>query len=454
MTTTARAALRREVSDALGDRQLIWSGIRGDDAESLSDLPQFAASFTIINAYRRRPLRDSLAYEELSGTRVDMETWDVDDHPDAPATVAFRRALLTAMAPRSALLPYRPSRFLSALSFARRGTCLNLGLFGSHQFAFEHKPWVETAVAAMGIPNLEWRYIADEEQLDAERLLASGPVMLRRSRTSGGEGMLRVDDPAALASGWPRGAEAFVSVSRYVPAAVPINVGATVWDDGVTVHFPSVQLIGIESCVTRPFGYCGNDFAAAKDIEPAVLDDVEAATVRIGGWLRDHGYRGTFGVDYLVDGDRALFTEVNPRFQGSTRASARLSVELDQPCLLLEHISAVLGLRRPDRPPLRTAVRDAPDLAQVVVHRTAPTEAEVDVSDLRRDLRALDTSCRMDVAVEPHTRVQPGAVAARFSFDARVTTTGFDLRPDIDAAIGRFAGGRPADELPLLERRA
>ena len=434
-----RRGLRRAVSDALGPRQLIWSGIRGDDAESLSDLPQFTASFTIINSYTRRPLNESVAYEGLSGTRMDMETWDIDDHPAALATVAFRQALLRVMSSPCALLPYRPSRFLSALTFARNDRCLNLGLFGSHQYAFEHKPWVESAVAQMGIPNLGWQYIADEDQLDAERLLAEGPVMLRRSRTSGGEGLLKVDDPESLVRGWPRDSEAFVSVSRYIPDGLPINVGATVWDDGVTVHFPSVQLVGIQSCVTRPFGYCGNDFALAKELDARVLDEVETSTVRIGGWLREHGYRGTFGVDYLLHQGRALFTEINPRFQGSTRASARLSTELDEPCLLLEHVAAMMGLHRPERRPLRESVLEAAPLSQVVVHQTGRSATHVDVGELRRELRSVDPTCRLDVALPQEVLCERGAVVGRFTFDTSVTDDGFSLRPELDQVITKFS---------------
>jgi len=451
--STSRSVLRDAVSETLGSRHLIWAGIRGDDAESLIDLPQFAASFTIINAYARRPLQESIAYEDTSGTRVDLETWDIDDHPKAEATVMFRQTLLRTMSTPCALLPYRPSRFLSALWFARKDRCLNLGLFGSHQFAFEHKPWVESAVAQLGIPNLEWRYVADEEQLDAERLLADGPVMLRRSRTSGGEGLFRVDDPESLIRQWPRDAEAFVSVSRYIPDGIPLNVGATVWEDGVTVHFPSVQLIGVQSCVTRPFGYCGNDFALAKELDPSVLDEVERNTVRIGGWLRDHGYRGTFGVDFLVHQGMALFMEINPRFQGSTRASARLSSELDEPCLLLEHIAAMMGLPCPERPPLRVSVLDAPALSQLVVHWTHRAPAHVDISDLRDALRSVDPSCRTDTAVSPKVLTAHGAIVGRFAFDASVTGNGYELRPDINEAIERFKVV-PTFEPTRTERRS
>ena len=240
-----RAVLLRQVSAKLGNRRLVWAGIRGDDAEPLADLPQFEAAYTIINPYSRRLSVEGVAYEDLTGVRVDLEAWDIDDHLGAVETATFRRAMLQALAAPSALLPYRPSSFLSAIWFARRGRCLNLGLFGGHQAAFEHKPWVETSIAGLGVPTIPWTYIADEEQLRTEEMLRHGAVMLRRSRTSGGEGIVRVDDAGQVRAQWPHVAEAFVSVAPFIEGGLPINVGATVWHDGVTVHYPSIQLIGI-----------------------------------------------------------------------------------------------------------------------------------------------------------------------------------------------------------------
>lgn len=436
--------MRTSIVDVLGDRRLIWAGIRGDDAESLGDVPQFEASFTIINAYDRRPLHASVAYEDATGTRVDLETWDIDDHPDAAATTGFRRGLLRAMSVPSAMLPYRPSQFLSAIAFARQDRCLNLGLSGGQQFAFEHKPWVESAIARLGVPSLGWKYIADEEQFDAERLLDRGPVIVRRSRTSGGEGLVRVDGPDGLAAAWPRGTEGFASVAPYLDDALPVNVGAVVWRDGVSVGLPSVQLIGISECVARPFGYCGNDFARVKGLSDSELDAVEVETVAVGDWLRSQGYRGAFGVDYLVREGLPIFTEVNPRFQGSTRASAQLSVELDEPCLLLEHMAAVLGLARPHQVPLRHRVREMGDLAQVVLHNTASHSLTADTEGLWASLSRLEDDVRMDVALPRGVMAAPGATIARFTFPSALTDTGFDLRGDVRSVLARFTADSSA----------
>jgi formate-dependent phosphoribosylglycinamide formyltransferase (GAR transformylase) len=432
-----RTALLRQLDAALGNRRLVWAGIRGDDAEPLAALPQFEASYTIVNAYAKRPGIDSVAYEDLSGTRVDLETWDIDEHLADPETALFRRGLLQALAAPSAFVPYRPSNFLSAVWFARRDRCLNLGLFGGHQAAFEHKPWVETELARLGVATIPWTYVADEEQLNTQELLRRGPVMLRRSRTSGGEGIVRVDDPVQLRVEWPHVAEAFVSVAPFLEDGIPMNVGATAWHDGVTVHHPSVQLIGIPECVTRPFGYCGNDFAAVHQFEPAVLSQIEHSTRVIGNWLRSYGYRGTFGVDFLVRAGTVLFTEVNARFQGSTHASCQLSVEADESCLMTEHLAALLGMDAPAQVPLMSLVTAAP-LAHVVVHWTGATGGRLDPAVLIRATAAQAGFARAEVQTRPTILTERGAAVVRLLYRASLTDTGFELAEPVRAAVRQW----------------
>lgn len=438
---TPRSSLATKITDALGPRNLFWFGTRGDDARSLCDLEQFRGSFTILNRPTWLSKCDSVAYEEITGTRVDLDAWDIDNHLFEAPTRQFRRAMLNAMAGQDhAIVPYRPSNFLSALEFARAERGKSLGLFAGHQHVFEHKPWVESAVRLMGLPTVPWRYIADEEQLDTRDLLSRGPVVLRPSRGSGGSGMSRVDSAKGVAEKWPAGEEFFASVAPYLSDCMPMNIGAVVWDNGITTHFPSVQLVGIPECVGRPFGYCGNDFASAKAIEAKLIEQIELATRKVGDWMRLQGYRGAFGIDFMVDHGTALFTEINPRFQGSTRMSAQLSVELDQPCILMDHIAAMLHLDCPnDRPRLIDQVAEMPERAQVIVHNTSGRSARADTWALTLAARQLPGYLGTELAVDPELLCDPDAVLASVTFNTSVTDTGYDIRTDITECLASAA---------------
>ena len=442
--TSEREAMRARIVSSLGRRELVWAGIRGDDIEPLKDVPQLSASFTITGAYAGRPDVNGVSYENITDVRVDPEVWDIDDHLDALATTEFRHGLLRALSAESALLTYRPSSFLSAIHFARRDRCLNLGLFGAHQSAFEHKPFVESSVAELGLPHIPWTYIADEEQVDVLELATHGPLVLRRSRTSGGEGFVRVERAEEVPSHWPKGDEAFVSVAPFIEGTVPVNVGATVWrnardEDCVTVHHPSVQLIGIESCVTREFGYCGNDFGRMRHFPRSTIDQIEESTKTIGRWLRRYGYIGTFGVDFLVKDEVPLFTEVNPRFQGSTAASCRLSVEKDEACLMLEHVASWLGLPKPREPALWDRVRATRDLSNLVVHWTGSEQSLVDAAALVDSISegehmAMDA----DSLVPRGVTSDPGSLVARLALSRQITLSGGELDTGLTNAITRW----------------
>lgn len=422
-----RAALVGAISKALGRQQLVWFGTRGEDPESMSDIPQFAGSFSLISTMRSRPSVGSLSLEEISKHRPDLDTFDLDDHLRTEPVAELRDVILKVLSRPSALVTYRPTLFSSAIAFSRKDRCRDLGLFKGLQNAFEHKPWLESSIAALGLPAIRWQYIPDRELLDSRALFDHGSVMLRRSRTTGGVGLVRVESPRDLERLWPEEDEAFVSVARYISGGIPLNVGAVVFADGVTVHRASVQLIGIPGLTGRPFGYCGNDFVRAAALEPDILDRVEHAARSIGNWLRGTGYLGAFGVDFLLVEGVPLFTEVNPRLQGSTHLSCQLSVEREESCIIAEHIAAFLGLPAPARPPLREQMAAGVDLSQVVLHNVSDGGRRIDALNAITPLRGTAGFNRADVLTDPEVLTEEGGTIARVSIRSAVTDTGFEL---------------------------
>jgi len=421
-----REELRRAVSERLDGRQLVYFGTRGDDAEGVGDLRELSAVFSVVGSSRRAGVQ-SLSLEEITGRRVDLDAHDIDDDPRSPAVIQLRRAMLRTLSHESVVFTYRPSTFLSAICFARDDRCTYAGMFKDHQAAFEHKPWVESSVRRLGIDAIPWAYLADEDQLQSSRYLDSGAVMLRRSRSSGGAGLTRVETAADLAAAWPEQDEIFVSVAPYIDGGIPTNVSAVVWDDGVTLHAPSVQLIGIPECTSRPFGYCGNDFGAVRELPPHIIEQMEVATRRIGRWMQSLGFRGAFGVDFLVSEDRALFTEINPRLQGVTHLACQLSASVGQSCVMLEHLGALLGLPAPPSISLADHVASTGDVAHLVLHWMGGEPGNVDGEHLNDQLLEWPDVTRVDVTCSETTRLDPGATLARATIHDRLTASGFEL---------------------------
>lgn len=424
--TTVAEAVRK----AVGDRRLIWFGIRGEDGEPLLQLPQFAGSFAITAPLHAASLSafSTVTYEELAGSRPDLDRFDVD-LAQTEAAAEFRRRLLREVSGRCVVVTYRPASFVSALAFAMAETMTLAGLFKDRQAAFEHKPWVETSLARRGLPMLHWRYVADEQRGRAKRLLADGPLVLRASRTSGGVGIVHADSEEDIDAFWPPQPDHFVAVTRFVDSAVPLNVSGCVFVDGtVKLHPPSVQLIGVESLTDRRFGYCGNDFGAATMLDVRALEQLDLVAREVGRWLHEERYIGAFGVDALLEDETVFFLEVNARFQGSSALSAQIARELDVADLFLDHVAASLGL--PASSPGLSVVEWSsrqPSVAHAVVHNTEARPLTITDPPPR-----LPSGFKLTLTPPPGVQVEPGGVLGRFTTRGGITNSGMSIAPDAD----------------------
>lgn len=244
----------RQVRRALGGKRLLWFGTRGEDGEALLQLPELQASFTVTAPLRsaRLPEHCNVTLEELSGARPDLDRHDVD-LDNSTAMWEFRHRLLQAVSARCAIVTYRPTQLVSTFAFSMSETMTLAGLFKDRQLAFEHKPWVETSLAKQGVRTLGWRYIADEHRPRVRRMAATGPLVLRASRASGGVGVVRLDASADVDDHWPPDGEGFVGAAGFLDGAVPLNLSGCVFPDGsVHLHPASLQLIGLRPAPAAP----------------------------------------------------------------------------------------------------------------------------------------------------------------------------------------------------------
>lgn len=417
---------RREVRRAIGGRRLIWFGTRGEDAEGLGEIPELAGSFALIAPLRHKgqSYEIQVCLEELRGARPDTYTYELDLDRSEEAR-AFRREMLHSVREPCVIMTYGSSALVSALAFSMASTVTVAGPFNERQIAFHHKPWVECALADRGIRGVQWQYVAYEHQATIKDLVAREPHVLRASRTAGGVGLALARDEDDVDRFWSERTDPFVAVAPLVEGT-PINFSGCVFADGsVRLHPASVQLIGIPSCTDQPFGYCGNDFGAlAGLLTEEHLGQIDRMGRQIGSWLHGERYLGAFGVDAIVAGGAAVFTELNPRFQGSSALTATIARELDVSDLYTDHLAASLGLAAPSSGlSIAEWAKRQPALSRVVVHNTAPArvigkaaevlthaKAEADVSQLAKMLP-----------------VDPGGALYCLTMRRSVTHTGFEL---------------------------
>ncbi len=440
-----------EVRAALDGRQIVWFGTRGEDGEALLRFPELVASFAVTAPLRSGRLAESanVTLEQLSGHRPDLDRHDIDEAAGESAR-RFRAGLLRQVSARCAVVTYRPAQLVSTMAFSMTDTMTLAGLFKDRQVAFEHKPWVESALEGRGVRTLGWRYVANEHSMRAMRLADAGPVILRTNRSSGGVGIVHAPDRDTVSARWPEDDEGFIGVAPFVADAVPINLAGCVFGNGlVRLQAPSVQLIGIDGCTDRPFGFCGNDFGAASALPATALEQLDAMARDVGGWLHDERYVGAFGVDALWADGKVHFTEVNARFQGSSALSAVVADEVGQPDLFVDHLGASLGLCPADPGLTLTEwTRRQSPRAHLVVHN-------VTGGTLRRTRALVRPAAQRDVALAQvlplDVAAEPGSTLYRTVFDRSITSTGFDVDPSVQALVRTLNDNF---EVPMAAREA
>jgi hypothetical protein len=411
-----RAATRR-----LDGRPVLWFGPRGEDIAPLDDLENLVGAASIIAPWSPSPEGvavgriPGVALEAYTGTRVDLDDYDLDGDT-SPSKQDFVDRILETAPPSTYVMPYRPTTLGAALGWWRRDLTV-LSAVAPADGSLDHKPWVETSLQGLGVQTVPWRYLrpiaSERGELDA--MLRSGPVVLRPDRSSGGSGIHLVHEPAQLDLVWPQVGGQLICAAPFMENSIPVNIGCVVWHDGVSLHPASVQLIGDPTLTTREFGFCGNDFAAVAQLDPHVLDQLEELTIVVGQWLRRRSFRGAFGLDALVQGDTVYFTEINPRLQGSSSASARISRAKDEPCVFLEHLSALLGLSAPT--PRKRG--NAAMLSNVVFHNTSGYAMDVVAPNAVVD-PAPPISGR-ELVPPPGMRVEPEGPVLRLLVDGSVS---------------------------------
>lgn len=424
----SRADHISRLEDALGKRKLVWFGIRGQDAASFMAFEQFEDCYSMTAPIGAASLKTDVSMEALTNTRLDLDTHDIDlDTRDVVRHL--RRMLLASLNTDSVLCTYRPYYFVSNVHFACAETATFAGMFKERQIPFEHKPWVETSLRQAGIRTLPWRYFAEERRSDLTALLAKGPIVLRASRSSGGTGVTLARTSAQIDERWEPHADSLIAVAPYLEDAASVNVGACVFPDGtVTVHPGSYQLIGVPECTQRYFGYCGNDIGLFKRLPDDIVDEVDAVTRQIGRWLSSMGYVGAFGLDLLCQDGEVLFSEINPRFQGSTAFKTALCAELGLSDILLDHLGAFLGVE-PDADTARLTLRDwnglLPDRAQIVLHNL--TETTVRLAEPMKLVLPRGSKVTTELIPLDDSVVDPGAILLRAVATEPVSVSGYEL---------------------------
>lgn len=127
-------------------------------------------------------------------------------------------------------------------------------------------------------------------------------------------------------------------LSPFLRNAVSLNVHAVVFDNSCIVLPPSFQLIQHNG---EAFLYIGGDFFV--NLSNQQFELIQSRTLLLAEALREAGYRGVCGVDYLLTENELYFLELNPRFQASSFLANKLLINEGKPSLIDLNLRAFSG---------------------------------------------------------------------------------------------------------------
>lgn len=439
-----REQLQAKLEKTFANRDLIWFSGHGFDAKPLLQFCGLHSVFSLVCPLNSPAVPQEFCIEQIEGRR-DSARFDLDGPPE-PGLAELRSSLRNALSRPSILFTNQPSRFVISCVYPNLATAEYLGLAYEQLNLFEQKTWVETQLGKAGVSVMPWQYVAEGDLAAIERALGAGPVVTRRNESRGGSGFQLLEE-MPLPEGKPRrNRDGLFAIAPYLKDSLPLNVNACVFPDGsVTLHSPSVQLIGIEECTSRPFGYAGNDFAAIRQLEDRFLDQLEAMVLQVGRWLHRQGFLGAFGVDALLDGDQLYFVELNPRFQGSTLISTELDALLGLPDIYLDHAAAFQSQAPLPRLSMRDMAHEQPQIAHVV--STNQQDSPVQITG------AVESLTGVEVSELPARQVAVAPGAYLFTMKARhqVTSDGRHLDAAFAAQFTKMKARFSAEQLPSAE---
>ena len=361
-----RTQRMEQLNVALKDRGLIWFGPRGSDALGLKLFTDnLGGAFSLYDRhFSFDEFHDSkyfISLEEMTLKRRLSRVFGEDDESRAGEfkfakriDECFQSVIVQGRIPT--VIAYEPHDVIDTL-IMQDGVAEYLGI-GVEKFRdLSKKPRMEKHLRQVGVPLIPWMPVKSFQNIrDLHETYPS--LIIRRDGGSSGKGIVSlrrsddIDEIERVVHEMKGSLSAAVSVAPLFEGAISLNASAVVFAPKSKTGKPNVstfpinaQLVGQPELTSLEFGYSGNDFAFAAGLDNEILRECDAILHKVGEFLGSNGYVGAFGVDFILTQEgKVLFTEVNPRFQGSTRLLTRIAGRAGQADVLMEHMAATLGL--------------------------------------------------------------------------------------------------------------
>ena len=312
-------------------RHILWSGPRESDIAGLA--PLFCASTTIYGSNQG----NNRAYSKDIRRRINHNRHGSvpDDYGDKYVAEWIERY------PDLSIFFYDPrySRFLSSRYQDKVIGCNDIALLELLDSKSDMR-----RIAARHIPIVPFQQVTDPAQLRSAmpKIEDGARYVLQENRASGGYGthIISKDNVDTVLASCDAGGG--LLLSDYIENSVSVNIHCVLYEDQTVILPGTIQLVRE---VNHKAVYLGADFIAYQEIASEAREAVGLCGERLCNILRDMGYRGVLGIDFLLTQGQPMFLEVNARFQASTILLNKALMEHGFPSVQEMHLAAfgILG---------------------------------------------------------------------------------------------------------------
>ena len=121
------------------------------------------------------------------------------------------------------------------------------------------------------------------------------------------------------------------------------TLNACVTKYGIAFSGLSYQITGVPECTTQKGGTVGNDWTFSKPLQKKVTNQMTDITTNAGKIMQKYGYKGLFGLDFVVDESNTVYLiEINARQPASTGMHTKLMLSHGQIPLIAFHLAEFL----------------------------------------------------------------------------------------------------------------
>lgn len=190
----------------------------------------------------------------------------------------------------------------------------------------------------LNLPNAGSRVIRLKKEKDFNFYFKHGEkLVVQLPRGFSGNSTFLVENKRDLERIFEKYKDREVKMSNYLKGET-YTVNICISKFGTAISQPIFQITGLTSFNKNKLGTSGNDYAYAANLSRSVKKEIFSQSQKIANYIKKIGYKGIFGLDFIVSGENAHLIEINPRLVGSIPVFTKLQIQNEQTPFLLVHI--------------------------------------------------------------------------------------------------------------------